>query len=119
MPSATTTKKVLVIDDDENLNGSIQRKFKKVGLSSEGAFNGKQGLDLMKRERFDGILLDLKMPVLDGFGVLEGKGNTLNLDTPVYVLTAMNEKLCERHGRSARKRLSTKSIFLLWKLPNR
>jgi len=85
-----------VIDDDQNLNGSLRRKFKKVGLPSEGAFDGKQGLDLMKRERFDGILLDLKMPVLDGFAVLKGKNDTLNPDTPVYVLTAMNEKQCER-----------------------
>lgn len=87
-------KKVLVIDDDQSLTGSLQRKFQKLGFKTEAAYDGIQALHLMNKEHFDGILLDLKMPNKDGFDVLKEKGTTLNSGTPAFVLTSLDEDKC-------------------------
>lgn len=94
MPSASQTKKVLVIDDDQSLTGSLQRKFQKLGFQTEAAYDGLEALNLMNKEHFDGILLDLKMPKKDGFDVLKEKETTLNSGTPAFVLTSLDEDKC-------------------------
>lgn len=88
MPVATPPKKVLVIDDDQSMSGTMQRKFQKIGFAAQRAGDGEEGLDIMRKERFDCILLDLQMPRKNGFEVLRERGSTLNADTPVFVFTA-------------------------------
>lgn len=106
MPTAQL-KIVLVIDDDVSMNGTMQRKFQKLGFTTEEAHDGKKGLDLMRRKRFDGILLDLQLPIedetldKDGFDILKEKNDTMNADTPVFVLSAMEQdkrELAEKLG---------------------
>ena len=100
MPASATVrrKRVLVVDDDEPLNGSMRRKFERLGLATEGVLTGKAALELMRREHFDGILLDLRLPREDlavdknGFDVLRERATTLNAATPVFVLTSADEK---------------------------
>jgi len=105
-------KTVLVIDDDASMNGTMQRKFQKLGFTTYEAFNGRQGLDLMREQRFDGILLDLQLPIedeaedKDGFDILRERQATVNADTPIFVLSAM-----ERSERELARKLGAKMAF--------
>lgn len=65
-------KTVLAIDDDDNFNHLIQLSFKKLGLPVEitTTTSGSNGFDLINQNTPDLILLDIRMPVMDGFEVL-------------------------------------------------
>jgi DNA-binding response OmpR family regulator len=96
MPTFVAAKQVLVIDDDSLLNESLQRKFRKLGFETTGAFDGKRGLELMRSQRYDGIVLDLRLPLRvtqdrDGFDILSERAATVNADTPMFVLTSMDD----------------------------
>ncbi|MFA5799926.1 MAG: response regulator [Candidatus Peribacteraceae bacterium] len=88
-------KKILVIEDDQSMNDSLQRKFQKLGCETEGCFDGEQGLNRMNEKTYDAILLDLMMPIKDGFAVLAKRSTTKNASTPVYVLTTLGEEKCD------------------------
>ena len=87
--STWPTPRILVVDDDRAINRSLVRKFTRHGCSAIGAYDGHEALEQLGRERFDGVLLDLLMPVEDGFQVLAQRGATPNAATPVYVLTSL------------------------------
>ncbi|MDD5750916.1 MAG: response regulator [Candidatus Peribacteraceae bacterium] len=96
MEAANTPKRTfLVIEDDRPTNDSLQRKLQKIGFETEGCFDGEQGLNKMNEKTYDGIMLDLMMPIKDGFAVLAKRSTTKNPTTPVYVLTSLGEEKCE------------------------
>ncbi len=110
MPTATPTpakKRVLVIEDDRNLNPSLVRKFAKLGFEAVGCFDGQEGLEHLAREPFDCVLLDLMMPIKNGFEVLEQKPQTPNARTPAYVLTALGQEEKIAHARE----LGARDVF--------
>lgn len=85
----TNCKKILIVDDSE-----IDREILKNILGNEfeimEAYNGYAGLEIIlkKEEHLDGILLDVSMPVLDGFSVLRVmRENNIN-HIPVFLITA-------------------------------
>ena len=102
-----TTKKILVVEDDHSMNDFLQHKFQQFGWETEGCFDGEQGLKLMNRKRYDGIVLDLMMPIKDGFAVLAKKGTTRNATIPVNVLTTLGEERC-----SLARELGAKKTFI-------
>lgn len=70
---------ILVVDDDELLRQSICRLCAKYDLPTVGVDSGKEALDLLRQREFALVLLDLRMPSLDGIEVLRqlkdrGKG---------------------------------------------
>ncbi len=71
------SKKILVVDDEQAIAKALQLKLATAGFAVSLAFNGKHALDLLDIDKFDLILLDLLMPDVDGWSVLEqikGKG---------------------------------------------
>ena len=83
------TKTVLLIDDNEAVVIQVKDLIQGMGIKLLVANNGIDGLELINNNRVDGIILDLMMPDMDGFSVLNElrqKENTENL--PVLVLTA-------------------------------
>ena len=90
--------KVLVIDDEPRV-----RKLMDMLLSHDGyevilADNGGKGLELYRHEHPDVILLDLRMPQLDGIAVLK-EIRRLDLKQPVIVLTGETDPEMEREAR--------------------
>jgi len=77
---------VLIIDDEPIVRDSLAVYLEDAGYRVRVAGNGREGLDLCRRETPDLVLTDLRMPVLDGFGVVE----QLTVDfpeTPVVVIS--------------------------------
>jgi two-component system OmpR family response regulator len=63
--------KVLVVDDEEDFLETIVNRFNKRGITAKGANSGKTALDLLQKESFDIVILDVKMPEMDGIQVLK------------------------------------------------
>ncbi len=83
---------VLVVDDTAVLRKIIKFNLQKAGYTVEEAVDGYDGLEKVKDNKPDLILLDLMMPRLDGFGFLEKIKNGENKDIPIVVLTAKGSK---------------------------
>ncbi len=64
-------KKILVVEDEKTLNSAYQAILEKAGYIVEVAYDGSEALEVLKNFQPDIILLDLKMPTLDGIGFLK------------------------------------------------
>ena len=62
---------VLIIEDEQLLNEAYARVLSAAGISLLRAYNGKEALDVLKNQKPDIILLDLRMPVMDGIEFLK------------------------------------------------
>ena len=65
------TKKILIIEDDEALVKMYSIKFKNEGFNVDYALDGEIGLKRLQDTEYDLILLDLMLPKINGFQVLE------------------------------------------------
>ncbi|MDD4062390.1 MAG: response regulator [Candidatus Pacebacteria bacterium] len=65
------SKKILIIDDDEILADVLRNKLEENGFIVSVAYNGVDGLSIIKKENPDIILLDIVMPKMGGFEVME------------------------------------------------
>jgi DNA-binding response OmpR family regulator len=61
---------VLIVEDDEPLAHALDLKLKSAGHTTVVARSGQECLDLIGKQKFDVVLLDLILPVVDGFQVL-------------------------------------------------
>lgn len=64
-------KKVLVVEDERPLARALELKLTHEGFTVTVARNGQECLDFMQKDTYDVVLLDMMMPVLDGFQVLQ------------------------------------------------
>jgi len=63
--------RVLVVDDEKDFVEATVKRLRKRGIDAEGVLSGEQALELMKKKRFDVVLLDIKMPGgMDGIETL-------------------------------------------------
>jgi PAS domain S-box-containing protein len=58
--------KILIVDDEKTLCISLSKHLVKLGCQTDIAFNGVMAKDMLKKKTYDFVLLDLKMPVMDG-----------------------------------------------------
>lgn len=94
--------KILLVDDDEDIIELLQYNLKKEGYTIYTATNGKQGIDLAKKEKPHLVLLDIMMPDVDGIETcrqlreIEGLNNLI-----IAFLTARNEDYSQIAGFDA------------------
>ena len=79
--------RVLVVEDAKDMNRLIVKTLTRAGYSVDGCYNGEEALDFLAGAEYDAILLDVMMPKLDGYALLE-KLRSQGMDTPVLFLTA-------------------------------
>ena len=63
-------KKVLIVEDDEALCSLLSFRFAKRGFDVARAYNGEKALEYLKAAKFDLMMLDIQMPLMDGFELL-------------------------------------------------
>ncbi len=82
---------ILIVEDDQDTRTRIRTVLERDGWSVTEAANGHEGLERLKVARPGIVLLDLTMPVMDGFGFMEGlHARPEWADIPVIVLTALD-----------------------------
>jgi signal transduction histidine kinase len=82
-------KRVLIIDDELDVSSAIQSRLQKKGFDVAAAYDGSTGLEVVKQSEPDVILLDIRMPTMDGLTVLRHlKADPETESTPVVVLSA-------------------------------
>jgi two-component system OmpR family response regulator len=86
----TPRRRVLVVDDDRAILELVCTRLTLAGYDAFAARDGAEGLERVNGLRPDGMILDLNMPHVDGFGLLERLGRERALKTPTLVLTARN-----------------------------
>ena len=87
---AAAPARLLVADDNKVNRLLLTRNLELLGHTVASAENGRVALEMLRRERFDVVLLDMEMPELDGFAVLEAmKGDLALRDTPVIVTSSL------------------------------
>jgi len=86
-------EKILLIEDDTFLSDMYVTKFSKLGYKIETAYDGEEGIKKIKSLSPDVILLDIRLPLKDGFEVLkEIKDDEKLKDIPVILLTNLGQK---------------------------
>lgn len=80
---------VLLADDDRNIIDLLSHTLKQRGYAVMAAYDGREAMVAVENRRPDAILLDVRMPVMDGYEVLEAlKSNPATMDIPVVIMSA-------------------------------
>jgi len=88
----TSHAKVLVVDDEADIISTVQYRLEFCEFDVITAVNGKDGLEKAAGERPDLILLDINMPIMNGYEMLERLKNNPELKSiPVIVVTAFSD----------------------------
>jgi CheY-like chemotaxis protein len=103
---------VLVIEDDDDAAELIKRCLEQVGFSTQRASNGREGLEMATAKRPSAIVLDIRLPELDGFAVIEGLAAAERLsEVPVVVVSGCDMSLAQhRLLAAAGHRVFTKGV---------
>lgn len=79
--------RILIVEDDKDLNRQLDEMFSDAGYAVDKAFDGEEGHFLGSTEPYDAVVLDIGLPVMDGITVLE-KWRREDITVPVLILTA-------------------------------
>jgi len=83
--------KILIIDDDEIIHSMITDRLSIEGYEIFSAYNGTDGIEEIKKNHFDMILLDIRMPRMSGFDFIKVLREA-DPDIPVIMLSSINEE---------------------------
>jgi CheY-like chemotaxis protein len=116
------SKRILVADDDPDILQVLRDRLDSYGYAVEMANDGRAALEALRRQAFDGVILDIRMPEIDGMEVLrqirEGHSGV-----PVVMITAstIQERAVEAVGKGAQAYLlkpfnaaQLKQVVELW-----
>ena len=95
-------RRILIVDDDHSQTEVLAHRFTKLGYDTMTAHTGQMGLQLARAERPDLVLLDIRLPDIDGLSVChELNDDAETCDIPIIVLSAMERPDIIRRTRSA------------------
>ena len=86
----TIVHSILFVDDDYEFRKTMKKIFERRGYDFVGAADGIEALELLSERTFDLIISDLRMPNLDGIGLME-EIRRQSMDLPIIFLTAHGE----------------------------
>jgi len=85
--------KVLIVEDDRDIAEMVEYNLKEEGYETVSAFNGEEGVKLAKKESPDLIILDIMLPIIDGFEVCRVlKKEQITAEIPVIILSAKSQE---------------------------
>lgn len=86
-------KKILIVEDDKFLRELMAQKILKEGYDVLEAMDGEEGLKVIREEKPDLVLLDLLLPIMDGFELLAKiKEDAVLSKIPIIVLSNLGQK---------------------------
>ncbi len=71
--------RILVAEDEQDLNRLLAEALKRAGYSVDCCFDGEEALEYLDADNYDGVILDIMMPKVDGITVLKTIRNRGNL----------------------------------------
>jgi len=83
----TDMARLLIVEDEENLRDLYAEELEESGYEVARASNGKEAIDLVRKKDFDLVIMDIRMPEMDGIETL-GKVISLERKIPVIIYTA-------------------------------
>jgi len=83
-------KSLLIVEDDPVLNANIQEALKSAGFHVDAIVNGKKADEVLARETFDCVVLDIQLPGMGGYDICRRMRERSD-ETPVLLLTAYGE----------------------------
>jgi len=87
-------KRILVVDDEPDFASIVQGNLEKEGFEVDVAYDGVEGLEKVKQNPPDAIVLDVMMPEKDGYAMCSDlKGDPATADIPVVLLTAVASRV--------------------------
>jgi len=92
-------KKILIAEDEKPMAKALELKLNNSGFEAKAVFNGQEAIDALKAEKYDLMLLDLMMPTMDGFAVLE-QMKTDKIKTPVVVTSNLSQEEDKEKAKS-------------------
>ena len=88
----TTRPRILIVDDEPLNVDYLEQELEDLNYETVSAANGQEALEMVRASAPDLILLDIMMPIMDGFSVLEQlKANPATRDIPVIIISANND----------------------------
>jgi len=107
--------KILVVEDERTLNEAYELVLKKEGHNVQVAFNGQEALEVFKEQKPDLILLDLRMPQMDGVEFLKKLKPLKNkLDVKIVIFSNYDD---QKEIDSAFANGATRYILKAWSSP--
>jgi len=85
-------KKVIIIEDDKEISSLLEIHLKDLQCEVTKCYDGKDGLNTIKNENFNLVVLDIMLPGMDGFDVCKGI-RKLEISTPIIMLTSKSEEM--------------------------
>jgi CheY-like chemotaxis protein len=87
-----SSRHILVVDDDENILALVKTILTQKNYTVATALDGEEAISLLKRERFDAIITDAMMPLMDGNALARKVKDEPTLkDIPIIMITASKE----------------------------
>lgn len=87
-PAYPTGLRVLIVEDHRINQGLITHLMEERGIDSRVAHNGREAIDILQKEVFDVVLMDIQMPEMDGYTAVREIRETLELTVPIVAMTA-------------------------------
>ena len=82
--------RLLLAEDERSLSRAVAAILEKNNYSVDAVYDGQEALDYLESENYDGVILDIMMPKVDGIAVLR-QMRQRGEQTPVLILTAKSE----------------------------
>ena len=100
-------KKILIVEDEKPMAHALELKLNNSGFEAKAVFNGEEALEILTKEKYDLVLLDLVMPKMDGFALLE---NLKKKKIKVSVIITSN--LSQEEDETRAKSLGAKDFLV-------
>jgi twitching motility two-component system response regulator PilH len=89
-------RRVLIVDDDADIRLLLATALRQKGLEIDEAVDGRSAIEALRAHPYAVVLLDLMMPEIDGFGVLEAIRTDVSPQPVVLVLSGASRQLIEK-----------------------
>ena len=87
-PSSTIESRVLIVEYDLTISGNLFSFLESRGFIPDATYDGRAALNMLKEHHFDVVILDIGLPGMDGYKVLQTLREQYRSAVPVLMLTA-------------------------------